>query len=59
MARVQFEDRINGKFGYINPKGEIVIPPNFEEATDFRGGQAQVRINGKTQTIDLKGKALE
>jgi hypothetical protein len=59
VARVQFEDRITGKFGYINPKGEVVIPPNFEEATDFRGGHAQVRIHGKTQTIDLKGKPLE
>jgi hypothetical protein len=59
VARVQFEDRISGKFGYINPKGEVVIPPNFEEATDFRSGHAQVRIHGKTQTIELKGKPLE
>ena len=59
MARVQTEDRITGKFGYINLKGEMIIPANFDEASDFRGGRAQVRVGTQNKFIDGQGKASE
>lgn len=57
LARVQLEDRILGKFGYINTKGGIEIAPEFDEATDFHNGQAHVRVGPQARTIDRKGKA--
>ena len=59
LARVQIEDRITGKFGYIDTKGAMVIQPNFEEASDFRNGKATVRIGGKSRTIDKKGNPVD
>jgi hypothetical protein len=59
LARVQIEDRITGKFGYIDGKGAMVIQPNFEEASDFRNGKATVRIEGKGRTIDQKGNPVD
>ena len=59
LARVQVDDRIAGKFGYIDVKGVMVIQPNFDEASDFRNGRATVRLGGKSQTIDKKGSPLE
>ena len=59
LARVQVEDRITGKFGYIDIQGAMVIQPNFEEASDFRNGKATVRIEGKSRTIDKKGNPVD
>ena len=59
LARVQPEDRILGKFGYINLKGSMAISPEFDEATDFRNGQAFVRVGNQSRMIDAKGKAKE
>ncbi len=35
------------KYGFINKKGEWVIPPQFEEARSFSDGVAAIKINGK------------
>ncbi len=59
LARVQPEDRILGKFGYINAKGTMAISPEFDEATNFRNGVAFVRVGNQSRTIDEKGKAKE
>jgi hypothetical protein len=59
LARVQLEDRIAGKFGYINSKGGIVIAPEFDEATDFHNGKAHVRLGNQSRTIDTNGKTLD
>lgn len=45
----------NGKFGYINSKGQLVIPAQFDYATPFAGGKATVKQNGKLGTIDKSG----
>lgn len=37
---------IRGKMGYINPRGEVRIPAQFEAATDFREGLAAVGLGG-------------
>lgn len=45
----------NGKYGYINGSGSIVIAPQFEQANDFSEGLARVSINGKYGFIDESG----
>ncbi|OLP16150.1 hypothetical protein BST81_22365 [Leptolyngbya sp. 'hensonii'] len=40
--------KLNGKFGYINVAGQVVIPPQFEEARFFSEGMAAVRGNDPT-----------
>jgi len=45
----------NGKYGYANAKGKIVINPNFEMASHFSGGIACVRINNKFGYINING----
>ena len=44
-------------YGYINKKGEWVIPAQFSSASSFySSGYAQVEINGHTAFIDEQGK---
>ncbi len=44
-------------YGYINKKGEWVIPAQFSGASSFySSGYAQVEINGRTVFIDKQGK---
>ncbi len=47
-----------GRFGYINPKGEYVINPQFDDATMFREGIARVKKNGKYGYIHPDGTYL-
>jgi hypothetical protein len=51
LARVQR----NGKYGYINPKGEAAIPLVYDDARNFSEGLASVKQNGKWGFIDPKG----
>lgn len=46
----------DGKVGYINQKGEMVIPPVFLNGYDFSNGLAAVRKDGLYGFIDKKGK---
>jgi hypothetical protein len=39
--------KVNGKWGYINEKNEMVIEPQFEDAREFSEGYAAIRLNGK------------
>lgn len=49
----------NGKWGYLNKEGEVVIKPIFDEAFPFEGqGIAMVRVSDKWGVIDKKGKYL-
>ena len=48
-GRALFGNR-NGQFGYLNTKGEVEIPPVFDEAYDFCEGLAL------TGNLDAKGK---
>ncbi|MCL6590461.1 MAG: WG repeat-containing protein [Firmicutes bacterium] len=45
-ARKKVADSIRDKYGYINTKGEIVIPPQFDEAHDFSEGLARFNQGG-------------
>jgi len=46
---------LNGKYGYINPKGEAAIPLVYDDARNFSEGLASVKQNGKWGFIDPKG----
>lgn len=50
--------KMNGKWGYINTKGEIVVKPAFDEVKPFSAGVAQVVVANKSGYIDEKGKIL-
>lgn len=54
LARV-YKD---GKFGYIDLNGKLVIPLKYTSANDFKDGYAQVSIDGKFGYIDKKGKVV-
>jgi hypothetical protein len=46
----------NGKYGYIDKTGKIVIKPQFDKAYDFSEGLASISLNGKWGFIDNTGK---
>lgn len=49
--RAAFYDFKKSKFGYINRKGEIVIPAVYAEVQDFRDGLAAVKVEGTDQVV--------
>ncbi|WP_379134913.1 WG repeat-containing protein [Paenibacillus sp. sgz500958] len=52
----------NGKFGYLDMQGEIVIPPTFDYAYDFSDGYATIHVRKGTSTgrafIDVNGNFI-
>ena len=47
--------REDGKYGYIDKKGAVVIPPAFENTMGFNEGLAATKLGGKYGYIDTKG----
>jgi len=56
----QGEHRVvqGGLWGFIDRRGALVIPLQFEEAASFDGGSARVRLGGRWRRIDREGKIL-
>ncbi len=48
----------DGKWGYMNKEGRIVIKPQFEAAWDFTEGLARVQVGGLRGFIDPSGKMV-
>ena len=48
----------NGKWGFIDKMGNVVIPFKCEEIWNFEDGLAYVRLNGKWVYIDKTGKVV-
>ena len=48
----------NGKYGFINDQGAVVIAPQYDHATNFSNGLAQIRKDGKWSWINSKGKSV-
>ena len=48
----------NGKWGYVDKDGNIVIDPRFEMAKSFSNDLAAIQINGKWGFIDTKGEVV-
>ena len=45
----------DGKYGFIDTKGHVVIKPQFDEVSSFNGNYAVVKDDGKFKLIDKKG----
>ena len=50
--------RVNGKWGYINAEGEMVIAPIWERAEPFSGTSAMVQGENGNGVIDRQGNIL-
>ncbi|TRW24372.1 WG repeat-containing protein [Flavobacterium zepuense] len=48
----------NDKIGYINNKGAVIIPPVYNNGTDFANGVAAVRQDGLYGIIDSLGNYI-
>lgn len=49
---------INGKYGFINKNGEMVIKPQFDQAKSFSEGLAAVKLGSYYGFIDKTGKTV-
>ncbi len=49
----------DGKYGYIDKKGNVVIPIQYEMASDFSDGEAHVNYGDTSFSIDLKGNRIK
>lgn len=47
-----------GKFGFVNSSGKLVIPCRYEDAEGFRAGLSSVKKAGKYGYIDTAGKTV-
>ena len=56
------EDRIlvsrNGKFGFLDEKGNEIIPCQYDQAGLFKEGRTYVSINNKWGIIDRQGRTI-
>src|SRR5262245_49632678 len=50
--------RVNGRYGYIDQRGELVIAPRFDRAGDFHQGLAEVIVDDNAGVIDRKGEIV-
>lgn len=48
----------DGKYGFIDNTGQVVIPPKYDLVWDFSEGLARVSQNGKAGFIDNTGKVV-
>src|ERR1043166_4244302 len=49
---------VNGKSGFIDPSGKIVIAAQFDNAREFSEGFALVPLHGRRFFIDQTGKTI-
>ena len=54
LAAVQ----VGNKWGYVNPIGEIVIEPQFDDAKNFSEGLGRVQIGDKWGYINTEGEVV-
>jgi len=48
--------KVNGKWGFINKDGEVVIKPQYEDARSFSNGYAAVKKNKTWGFIDANNE---
>jgi len=48
----------NGRYGYVSPTGQLLIPARYDNAMDFREGLAAVERSGKWGYIDQRGHVV-
>lgn len=49
----------DGKWGYLDTKGEVAIPAKFDETSQFNEGRALVTKGGKLLLINKKGETIK
>ena|ERR1700746_3042911 len=49
---------LNHKWGFIDTTGNVIVPPKYNEVTNFSEGVARVRNGRKWGLIDTKGTIL-
>lgn len=54
LARVSAD----GKWGFIDTEGQMVVPCVYDFAWDFHDGLARVRSNGKYCVVNKKGECV-
>jgi hypothetical protein len=57
-SELRFPVKIEGKWGYVDQLGKLVIPAKFERAAYFEEGLAAVRQNGRFGYVDVSGKMV-
>lgn len=50
--------RIDGRWGYIDRSGDLVIRPAYTEVASFYGAFAEVRVNEASGIIDRRGRMI-
>lgn len=50
--------KLNGQYGYINKKGEIITEPIYQDAKNFKEGIALVKKDGLFGFINTKGEIV-
>jgi len=50
--------KVNGKWGFIDIVGKLIVSPQFENAEEFSEGFAPIQITGKWGYIDFAGKVV-
>ncbi|MBI5108320.1 MAG: WG repeat-containing protein [Rhodocyclales bacterium] len=50
--------RIEGRYGFIDTTGKVVIDPRFQNAGFFTGGYAEIRLNNASGIIDRAGELV-
>src|SRR2546423_10475579 len=53
-----FPVRQNGKWGYINARGDLIINPQYDDAWEVSEGLAYVRAGTKRGLIDRSGSMV-
>ncbi|MEQ1876880.1 MAG: WG repeat-containing protein [Bdellovibrionia bacterium] len=49
---------VNGQWGFLDHEGRWLIPPTFEDYSNFVDGVAAVKLNGKWGYADNKGRMV-
>jgi hypothetical protein len=50
--------KLNGKWGYLNEKGEEIVPAIYDKVEAFYKNRAGVKIDGRSFVIDREGKTI-
>ena len=49
---------IDGKWGFIDKNGDVVVQPEFDDAHSFQNGLAAVKVGNSWGYINMQGKLV-
>jgi hypothetical protein len=50
--------QLNGKYGFVDEQGKVVVEPRYDNARDFRLKRAAIERDGKWGFLDPDGKEV-